>query len=164
LRGSSVCAGQIRTHTAREKDERREKKEALPEEKVPVIMDYAVTAEQNLFHPERIIPQEKKKEEPKPEIVLIGTVITDGITLAYIEDRRKGSTSGNGPRKKHHVIRMNDTFQGYKVKEILSDRITLQKGDDRVVALLSERYKKKNIAPGSPRQITAGESVKDAPK
>ena len=56
------------------------KKTALPAEEkapvseaLPVLTDYVVIAEKNLFHPARIIPVEKKEEKPlpKPDFVFV---------------------------------------------------------------------------------------------
>ena len=49
------------------------------------VQDYAVISEKNLFHPDRIIPVEKKGEViiPRPEFVLYGTLIADNVVIAY---------------------------------------------------------------------------------
>lgn len=60
------------------------------EQNMPGIMEYVIIADKNLFHPERVIPVEKKQKqpEPKPEIVLYGTILSDKGNMAYIEDKK----------------------------------------------------------------------------
>lgn len=67
----------------------------------PSITEYAVITEQNLFHPDRKIPVEKKVEGPlpKPDFVLFGTLIADGVSLAYLEDAKAPrNTAGRGEK------------------------------------------------------------------
>ena len=47
----------------------------------PPLQEYAVIADKNLFHPDRIIPPEKKAEivVPRPEFALYGTLISDNV-------------------------------------------------------------------------------------
>ena len=61
----------------------------------PSMSDYMVIAEQNLFHPDRKIPPEKKEAQqlPKPELILYGTLITDGMSVAYVDDKKNPKTS-----------------------------------------------------------------------
>ena len=93
---------------------------AKPEERQnPSILEFAVIAEKNLFHPDRVIPVEKveKPPEPKPDIILYGTIVTDNMAMAYIEDkRREYSTPGRGKRQK--VLKKGDTIDGFVVKKI----------------------------------------------
>ncbi len=98
--------------------------------------DYAVIGETNLFHPDRTIPVEKKAEVPRPEIVLFGTVI-DTERLAFIEDKKNPvSTPSRGNRQR--VVRKGEVVSGYTVTDIMKDRITLARGDDRITVMLSE--------------------------
>src|SRR4030042_6877501 len=73
--------------------------------------DYTIIADQNLFHPERKIPTEKKDENslPKPEFVLYGTLITDNISLAYLEDL-KAPFSSPGRGNRQTALRRGDTL------------------------------------------------------
>jgi hypothetical protein len=61
----------------------------------PSMSDYMVIAEQNLFHPDRKIPLEKKEAQqlPKPELILYGTLVVDGMSVAYVEDKKNPKTS-----------------------------------------------------------------------
>ncbi|MDA8087818.1 MAG: hypothetical protein M0Z75_14095 [Nitrospiraceae bacterium] len=65
---------------------------------------YAIIGRQNLFNPARTIPVEKPpavavQPPPKPDLVLRGTLITGGLSLAYIEVRKSapGFAGGAGP-------------------------------------------------------------------
>ncbi|MGE5790171.1 MAG: hypothetical protein ACM33C_04845 [Syntrophaceae bacterium] len=51
-------------------------------------VDFAVVAEQNLFHPERRLPQGKDHALPRPDVVLYGTLIKGETSIACVEDRK----------------------------------------------------------------------------
>jgi len=103
--------------------------------------DYAIIGETNLFHPDRVIPVDKKAEVPRPEVVLYGTMI-DTVSLAFIEDKKQPrSTPGRGNRQ--NVVKKGEVVSGYTVTEIFSDRIVLARGDDRITVMLSPPEKRK---------------------
>jgi len=111
-----------------------EEKEAAPEIESPYISEYTAISEENLFHPQRKIPVEKKAEQPlpKPDFVLYGTLITDTVGMAYLEDRKAPrSTSGRG--KRQVALRKGDSLSGFTLKEIESGRIVMVRGDEKVV-------------------------------
>jgi hypothetical protein len=104
----------------------------------PSPADYINVAEKNLFHPDRKIPVEIKKggEEaaplPKPELVLYGTLITDDFRLAYLEDlKAPRNTPGRG--KRQTALKQGDIISGFTLKEIDADKITLQRGEEKMV-------------------------------
>jgi hypothetical protein len=110
----------------------------------PSPLDYVIVGEQNLFHPERRIPPEKKEEKalPRPELVLYGTVIHGDGAQAYIEDIKSPKTSpGRGNR--HQVIRKGDVLSGFALREIEADKIVLARGDEVMVVYLSSDGKRK---------------------
>lgn len=116
--------------------------EAIPETVSPSPVEYTMVAEQNLFHPERRIPPEKKsaQELPKPELVLYGTFIGDGLNVAYVEDKKKPtSTPGRGNRQT--VLKKGDAVSGFVLKEIEPDKIVLVRGDESLVVHLSQGEK-----------------------
>jgi hypothetical protein len=103
------------------------------EGRIPSPSDYMIIAEENLFHPERKIPVEKKAEQPlpKPEFVLYGTLITDDMKLAYLEDRKAPhSTQGRGRRQT--VLRLGDSMSGFTLKDIETDKVVMVRGEDRI--------------------------------
>jgi hypothetical protein len=78
-----------------------EKEQAAEPVVTPPMQDYAVISEKNLFHPDRIIPVEKKEVTiPRPEFVLYGTLIVDDVRIAYLSDKKAPrTTAGSGIRQ-----------------------------------------------------------------
>ncbi len=122
----------------------------------PSLADYVMISEQNLFHPERRIPPEKKGEKaaiaiPKPELVLYGTLISQDMSIAYIEDKKAPySTPGRGKRQTQ--LKKGDSVSGYLLQDIEPNRIVLVKGEDKLVVTLDPQDKKRSgetTAPGT---------------
>lgn len=110
--------------------------------------DYALVGERNLFHPERTIPVDKKDEVPRPDVVLYGTMV-DTDRFAFIEDKRNQvTTPGRGNRQR--IVRKGEVVSGYTVTDIMKDRITLARGDDRITVMLSEPGKQRAGNTGGP--------------
>jgi hypothetical protein len=105
----------------------------------PSLSDYMNIAEQNLFHPDRKIPLEKKEAQqiPKPELILFGTLISEGMSVAYVEDKKNPKTSP-GRGKRQNVMKKGDVVGGFVLKEIEADRIMLSRGDESMVVHLSQ--------------------------
>lgn len=108
--------------------------------------DYTVIGDKNLFHPDRVIPPEKKaetaKEKAKPELVLHGTMITDQVKLAYIEDKKAPATSpGRGARQ--ITLKEGDLIGGYKLTEITDKMIVLTNGGEQMALYLDELKERK---------------------
>jgi hypothetical protein len=125
----------------------------------PSFTDYVVVSDQNLFHPERKIPQEKKVEVetgkivviPKPDLVLYGTLITNDLSIAYIEDRKAPfSTPGRGKRPR--PMKKGDNINGYVLRDIKANSIVLENGQEQLVVMLDEKDKKREgeTAPAIP--------------
>jgi hypothetical protein len=116
----------------------------------PPAPDYLIVAEQNLFHPERKIPPEAKDEKalPKPEILLYGTLITDTVRLAYVEDKKSPqSTPGRG--KRQTVVKQGDLVSGFVLKEVEADKIVLTRGQEQIVVHLTDAEKQRTPAPAA---------------
>lgn len=110
---------------------------------LPSLSDFLIIGELNLFHPERKIPIEKKEEKPlpKPEFVLYGTLISENLSLAYLEDLKEPySTPGRG--KRQITLRQGDTLSGFTLKEIETDKVVMVRGEERIVIDLAESRKK----------------------
>jgi len=123
----------------------------------PAISDYTIISEENLFHPERKIPVQKKEEQPlpKPEFVLFGTLITDDLSLAYLEDlKAPRSTAGRG--KRQIALKRGDTISGFTLKEIETGQIVLTRGEEKITVPIND--------PSHPRQIIGTTVTSDAPK
>ena len=133
---------QMSLPAAKKTVERPGVKAAAPQSNSPV--NYAVIGEQNLFHPERIIPPEKKDEKaiPKPELVLYGVLIMDDKSVAFIEDRKTPySTPGRGQRQR--ALKKGDQLNGYILTEIAPNYVVFAKGNDKMTVVLDEGAKRK---------------------
>ncbi|MEI6315578.1 MAG: hypothetical protein WCO89_11965, partial [Syntrophus sp. (in: bacteria)] len=88
----------------------------IPDFKNPPFTDFAKIPDHNLFHPDRKIIADKIPL-PMPEIVLYGTLITDEVSVAYIEDKKAPqATPGRG--KRQTAVKKGDSVSGFIVKEI----------------------------------------------
>lgn len=121
------------------------KKESIVPTPASSIAEYTIIADQNLFHPERNIPTYMAEEGPliKPEFVLYGTLITDSVRIAYLEDLKSPHTTvGRG--KRQVTLHLGNTLSGYTISEVYHDKVVMVKGDDRIeVKVLDSRNKKK---------------------
>jgi hypothetical protein len=109
-------------------------KEPLLQQKTPSLADYMIISEENPFHPERKIPVEKIAEQPlpKPEFVLYGTLITDDLKLAYLEDlKAPRSTSGRG--KRQVALKQGDSLSGFALKKIEAGKVFMVRGNDTII-------------------------------
>jgi len=107
-------------------------------------IDYAVISDQNLFHPERKIPPDKQQEKviPRPDVVLYGTLITDDLSVAFVEDRKAPyTTAGRG--KRQITLKKGGILRGYTVSGIEADRIVLSREDDKFTVMLDDKQKKR---------------------
>ncbi len=109
----------------------------------PSPVDFMAVAENNLFHPDRRVPPEKKETaEPKPELILFGTLIDGKDSLAFIEDKRLPKTSP-GRGKRQVTIKKGDTVGGFVVVSIETDRIRLVRGEEMLEFHLMDAEKRK---------------------
>jgi type II secretory pathway component PulC len=137
-----------------------EKEETGMEIRIPSVTEYTKITEENLFHPERKIPVEKKSDQqqplPKPEFVLYGILITDDLRLAYIEDL-KAPRNSLGRGKRQTALKKGDTLSGFTLKEIEADQIVMARGEESItVKVLGDTAKKE-------RSIQTTTQVKEAP-
>lgn len=130
--------------------------------------DYIVIADENLFHPERKIPPEKKEEVPlpKPEIILYGTLITPDVSLAYLEDlKTPRNTPGRG--KRQIPLKQGDVMSGFVLKEIQPDKIVMVRGEEKMVVRVYNPNRSKVTeasAPGQPpKTASSSPSSKQQP-
>jgi hypothetical protein len=135
--------------------------ETLEEEETqtqtPSITEYAVITDGNLFHPERKIPVEKKVEEPlpKPDFLLFGTLITDGVSLAYLEDAKAPrNTAGRG--KRQVALKKGDSFSGFTITKIEPDKVTMVRGNEKIVIAISDHPRERTPAPAASAASTPG--------
>jgi len=99
----------------------------------PPAAEYLIVSDQNLFHPERRIPAATKDAQlsEKPEFVLYGTLITDTVGIAYMEDR-KTAYSSPGRGKRQQTVMLGKSLSNYTLAEIYHDRVLMVRGEDRI--------------------------------
>ena len=148
-----------------------QKKVAQQKEETPAVaqppsaMEYTVIGEQNVFHPERKIPAEKKDEKPlpKPEFVLYGTLIASDASLAFMEDRKAPyTTSGRGKRQR--TLRLGGTFSGYTLSQIYEDRVIMARGEDKIEVRVVDLSKTRAVTDATPGPSPAVGTPATAPR
>ena len=132
----------------------------------PSPSDYTIISEENLFHPERKIPPEKKAEVvvelPKPDFILYGTMVSDDLSIAFLEDlKAPRNTPGRG--KRQVALKKGDSFSGFTLKEIEQEKIVMLRGEETIIVSVIDSQKPKTRAivtpasqktPGQPPQKT----------
>jgi len=111
----------------------------------PAMMEYVGIPEKNLFHPERKLVTVEEKSVARPDIILFGTIVTDGVSYAYIEDKNNQKTTP-GRGKRQSIVKQGESITGYTVKEISADKIVLVKGEDRMTVDLMDPRKDHSAA------------------
>ena len=117
----------------------------------PSPAEYLIIGDDNIFHPERIIPREKKveKEVPKPDFVLYGTMVSDELGIAYLADlKAPRTTTGRGARQ--IPVREGDVLSGFIVKDIEANRVVMVRGDERMVVNIFDKRKTRTPEPTEP--------------
>ena len=143
--------------------------EKTGELEIPSLTQYTAVVDENLFHPERRIPPEKKVEQPlpKPEFFLYGTMIADDISLAYLEDlKAPRSTPGRG--KRQVALKKGDSMSGFILKEIETDKILMVRGEERLIVAFNDHQRPKTrevvaMTTAAPSQISPdlrGQSIR----
>jgi hypothetical protein len=127
--------------------------------------DYAPIGEKNLFHPDRMIPEEKKTPSPatttRPELVLHGTMMTSEIKIAYLEDK-KAVQKIPGRSAPYLVVKEGDAVSGYTLKQITENMIVLASGEEQMTLYLDELKVRKGEITG-PTRASAPSQVATAP-
>jgi hypothetical protein len=152
-----------------------EAKKAAQDEKNPFPTDYMIVAEQNLFHPDRKIPEQKTQKQvvvlPKPDFVLDGTLITDDLKIAFMEDK-KAPVSTPGRSNRQTPLKIGNSLSGFTLMEIDKDKVVMQRGEEKMVVALESPEKSKirqtqqtaTARPGSPPAISQqGAAARPAP-
>jgi len=141
------------------------KKTAISKKEIPTEgqtrsdSDFIIIAEQNLFHPQRIIPPDKQEEKPlqKPDFILYGTLIADNISVAYMEDKKSPRTTP-GRGKRQTALKKGDTLSGYTLKEIDSEQVTMIRGEETLIVKVIDPGVKKDRE-GSPSPIPQAQAI-----
>lgn len=121
----------------------------------PMLTDYMIIAEQNLFHPERKIPEKKEEKQlPKPEFVLYGTLITEEASIAYMEDMKAPhNTAGRGKRQK--AIQKGSMFSGFILSEVHHEKVVMVRADERIEVRVTDQQNKKQRTTETTSSLTA---------
>ena len=132
------------------------------QEKTSSPLDYMIISERNLFHPERKIPVEvnaasEAQPIPKPDFVLYGTLLTDDLKIAYMEDKKSPHITP-GREKRQTPLKQGETMSGFTLKEISKDEVIMVRGEERLtVYLIDPKQPKERVAtmpaPALPRVI-----------
>jgi hypothetical protein len=130
----------------REKKAVEHKEVITAEHALPSLADYVIVGDQNLFHPDRKIPPEKKVEPaslPKPDLLLYGTLISNGdLAVAYVEDMKSPrNTPGRGERQL--TLKKGDILSGFVLKDIEAGKIVLARGEEEMVVPVMDRRERK---------------------
>jgi hypothetical protein len=123
------------------------------------IADDTLIGEQNLFHPDRVMPLEKMEKvekkatvsAPRPELVLHGTMILNGLKMAYVEDKKAAATSGRAAQQL--VVKEGDSIGGFILKQITESMIVLANGEEQMILYLDEIKDRKGEITGSTRVL-----------
>jgi hypothetical protein len=112
---------------------------------VPSPSNFLIISDENLFHPDRKIPPEKKIEEakplPMPDFILYGTLITDNTGIAYLEDLKDPrNTPGRG--KRQISLKIGDSLSGFILKEIYTDKVIMIRGEEKATVSISDSHKR----------------------
>jgi hypothetical protein len=115
------------------------------EEPQSAAADYVIISERNLFHPERIIPVEKKAEPPlpKPDFVLYGTLIDGETKIAFMDDL-KASYTTPGRGKRQHVIAQGGNLSGFVLSEVHNKTVVMARGEEKITVLLEDKLNKRS--------------------
>jgi hypothetical protein len=128
--------------------------------KKTVISDYTLIGEQNLFHPDRVMPVEKMEKAEKkdavsaarPELVLHGTMLLDGVKMAYVEDK-KATPATPGRSARQLVVKEGDGIGGFILKQVTENMIVLANGEEQITLYLDEKKDRKGEITGSARVL-----------
>ncbi|HIJ59940.1 MAG TPA: hypothetical protein HPP56_04930 [Nitrospirae bacterium] len=142
----SMSESQIEQLVAVKQEEDNDYEEEEDEEEIKIEttpLDYSIIADKNLFHPERKIPPEKKQkvELPKPEFVLYGTVITDNMKIAYVEDSKAVKTTA-GRGKRQIPVKIGQSISGFILKDITQDSAVFTRGEETIVVNVLTKKKR----------------------
>jgi hypothetical protein len=139
------------------KNEGKEDKKTA-ETQPPSPAEYSVIAEQNLFHPERKIPEVKAQAAPlpKPDFVLYGTLITDDVSLAYLEDM-KAPAKG----KRQRALRKGEVLSGFTLKEIEPDKVVMTRGEERLEVRITDKARSKGAVTATEPQGSSIRPMQD---
>ncbi len=122
------------------------------------LLNYAIIAEQNLFHPERKIPPETKETQPaqRPDFILYGTLVSESLKIAFLDDLKSPYFS-RGRGKRQQTLKAGQSLSGYTLTEVFTDKVVMAKGDDRIILPVNDPSKPKRSAAKSGKTHSASD-------
>jgi len=88
----------------------------------------------------------------RPELVLHGTMILNGVKIAYVEDKKATATTpGRGARQL--VVKEGESIGGFILKQVSENRIVLANGEEQMVLYLDEAKDRKGEITGSTKVL-----------
>ena len=116
----------------------------------PARAVYDVISQKNIFHPERkefpiiLPPDPAKKAATRPNLTLFGVAMGESFQSALINNPTRRADKGE---RETMSVKVGDRVGEYTVKEIQSDRITLESSGDSFDILLYDpsRQKKRPV-------------------
>jgi len=124
----------------------------------PAPAVYGVISQKNIFHPERkefpiiLPPDPAKKAATRPNLTLFGVAIGESIQSALINNPTRRADKGE---RETMSVKVGDRVGEYTVKEIQSDRISLESSGDSFDVLLYDpsRQKKRPVFTPPPTPV-----------
>ncbi len=118
--------------------------------------EYSVIADQNVFHPDRKIPELKAQAAPLPvpEFVLYGTLIAGDVSLAYMEDLKGTGNSAGARRQK--ALKKGEIISGFTLKEIETDKVVMVRGDEKLEVRVTDKARTKHADSTPATQVSPG--------
>lgn len=125
------------------------------EETKLVPQEYKIISDENLFHPDRTIvkfvpPTKPEEKLPPPDFVLYGTMLTDSVKLAFIDDKRAPYNTPGSQQKRSRTLKVGDTLSGFTVKEIDHEKVIMARNSEEII--LKKSASSDKPAPGQPQQ------------
>ncbi|MBI5026778.1 MAG: hypothetical protein HZC12_08680 [Nitrospirae bacterium] len=129
--------------------DKSDKKEAESPEEKKGASDFQVIVQKDLFRPSRTEPKIEeisKAGPPLPPPRLIGTVITESVAKAYLEDPITKTVKAYG---------IKDSIAGFIVQEIGKNNAVLLRGEEKIEVKITrvETVKKPDGSPSTPPVI-----------
>ena len=123
--------------------------------RVPDKASFNAISKKDLFRPSRSASLVAGKTIPKTGLdrypKLFATIIQGSNSIAIMED------PGTKKTKSYHI---NDLIVGFKISEILEDRVILIRGDEKVEVKLREDKGVKSLSPKTPTRTTQQNTLK----
>ena len=95
---------------------------------------------------------------PRPELVLHGTMIVNGLKIAYVEDKKATPTTP-GQSARQLVVKEGDNISGFMLKQITENMIVLANGEELMTLYLDEIKDRKGEITGSTKALSPATTI-----